>query len=239
MKKNNKFHILIPIYNESVTIVETIKNILLNVNYDFEILICYDFDEDKTLGILEENFYNNNKIKYIKNKHSGFNSALITGIENSDADAILIYMADDQNNFELINKIFEKYEEGYHLVCPSRFIKNGNMINVPFIKGILTKFASFLIYNFSTFPIKDVTNSFRLFSKELLNKLEFESTKGFTLSFEVTAKAHRLKYKMIEIPHIWIERSKGTSKFKLISFIPYYLKWMIYIFITSIFNKNK
>ena len=48
---------------------------------------------------------NNSKIKYVKNKSRGFNSALITGIKSSDADALLIYMADDHNNFNLINKI--------------------------------------------------------------------------------------------------------------------------------------
>lgn len=239
MKKNNKFNILIPVYNENETIVETVKNIFSNVNYNFEILICYDFDSDETLRILKKNFSNNQKIRYIKNKFHGFNSALITGIEKSNADAILIYMADDHNNSQLIDKVFEKYNEGYHVVCPSRFIKSGEMKGVPLLKGVLTKFASFIIYNFSTFPIKDATNSFRLFSRDLLSQITFESNKGFTLSFEITAKAHRLNYKMIELPTVWIERAKGESRFKLLSFIPLYLKWLLYIFATSILRKNK
>jgi dolichol-phosphate mannosyltransferase len=238
MKKNNRFHILIPVFNENETIVETVRNILQNVDYNFEILICYDFDEDKTLNILKENFKNNPKIKYIKNKSRGFNLALITGIEISDADAILIYMADDHNNSKLINRIFEKYNEGYHVVCPSRFVQSGNMKGVPFLKGVLTKLASFIIFNFSTFPIKDATNSFRLFSRELLSQLTLESNKGFTLSFEITAKAHRLNFKMIEIPTVWIERTRGESRFKLLTFIPLYLRWLFYIFQTTLTKKN-
>ena len=54
MKKNNKFHILIPVFNENETIVETVKNIFQNVSHNFEILICYDFDEDNTLNILKK-----------------------------------------------------------------------------------------------------------------------------------------------------------------------------------------
>lgn len=239
MKKDNKFHILIPVFNENETIVDTVRNIFLNVKYNFELLICYDFEEDKTLNILKKYFENNSKIKYVKNKSRGFNSALITGIKNSDADAVLIYMADDHNNFNLINKIFEKYNEGFHVVCPSRFVKSGEMKGVPFLKGFLTKLASKIIFNFTSFPIKDATNSFRLFSAELLKKITFESNKGFTLSFEITAKAHRLNYKMIEIPTTWIERTKGKSRFKLLTFMPMYIRWLLYIFKTSIFSMNK
>ena len=39
MKKDNKFHILIPVFNENETIVETVKNIFQNVSHDYEILI--------------------------------------------------------------------------------------------------------------------------------------------------------------------------------------------------------
>ena len=240
MNKNIKFNILIPVFNENDSIVYTIQNIFKNVNYSFEIIICYDFDEDKTLGIIKKNFQNNSKIKFVKNLSKGFNSAIITGIrKSSNAEAVLIYMADDQVNSKIINNIFKKYEEGYHVVCPSRFVKDGGMEGVPFLKGLLTKFASILLFNFSSFPIKDATNSFRLFSQELLGKITFESTKGFTLSFEITAKAHRLNYKMIEIPHIWIERTKGKSRFKLFYFIPFYLKWFFYILKTSIFKLQK
>ena len=128
--------------------------------------------------------------------------------------------------------------EGYQIVCPSRFIKGGKMIGNPFFKALLTRLASFFLFYFTSFPIKDSTNSFRLFSRDLLDKIKIESDKGFTLSLELTAKAHRLKYKIIEIPVSWIEREKGKSRFKLFSFIIPYTKWLFYIINTSIFYRN-
>jgi len=133
---------------------------------------------------------------------------------------------------------YEKFTEGYQVVCPSRFIRGGKMTGNPFLKGIITKLVSFFLFNFTSFPIKDSTNSFRLFSKELINKVKIESNKGFTLSLELTAKAHRLGYKITEIPTIWVERDKGKSRFKLFSFILPYTKWLYYIVKTSIFYKN-
>ena len=77
-----------------------------------------------------------------------------------------------------------------------------------------------------------------MFPKEFINKIKIESNKGFTLSLELTAKAHRLGYKMIEMPVTWMERDKGKSMFKLVSFILPYTKWLFYIIKTSIFHRN-
>ena len=238
MQKKNELDILIPVFNESEIIVDTIKNILLVVKSEYRILICYDHDEEPTLKIINKNFSDNSKIIFIKNFSKGFNNAIISGFKKSNADAVLVFMADDHINHNIINLCYKKFKEGYEVVCPSRFVKGGEMIGNPIIKGFLTRLVSFFLYNFTSFPIKDPTNSFRLFSKKLIDNIQVESQKGFTLSLELTANAHRLGYKMIEIPTIWKERNKGKSRFKLFSFIPPYLRWFFYIMKTSI-SKNK
>jgi len=238
MKEKKELDILIPVFHEDEVIVKTLKNILSVVKYNYQILICYDYDEDPTLKIIKENFPNNSKISFIKNFSHGFNKALISGLNSSEAEAVLIFMADDHINHDLINLCLEKHREGYQVICPSRFIKGGKMIGNPFLKATLTRMTSFFLFNFTSFPIKDPTNSFRLFTKKLIDEVKIESNKGFTLSLELTAKAHRLGYKIIEIPTTWIERDKGKSRFKLISFIIPYIRWLIYIIKTSIFYRN-
>ena len=238
MKGNNILDILIPVFNEDETIVKTIENIFSAVKYDYKIIICYDYDEDPTLKIIKERFPHNSKIVFVKNFSQGFNNALISGFKSSTAKAVLVFMADDHINHNIINLCYEKFTEGYQVVCPSRFIRGGKMTGNPFLKGVITKLVSFFLFNFTSFPIKDSTNSFRLFSKELINKVKIESNKGFTISLELTAKAHRLGYKITEIPTIWVERDKGKSRFKLFSFILPYTKWLYYIVKTSIFYKN-
>ncbi len=238
MKENNEFDILIPVFNENETIIKTLKNIISTVKYNYNIFICYDYDEDPTLKIIKENFSNNSKIIFVKNFSKGFNSALISGFRHSKANAVIFYMADDHINHNTINLCYEKFKEGYQLICPSRFVKGGKMIGNPLLKSLLTRLASFFLFYFTSFPIKDSTNSFRLFPRDLLDKIEIESDKGFTLSLELTAKAHRLKYKIIEIPVMWIEREKGKSRFRLFSFIMPYTKWLFYIIKTSIFYRN-
>jgi len=238
MNEKNQLDILIPVFNENQTIIKTLKNIIVNVKCRCKILICYDYDEDPTLEIIKENFPNNPKIQFVKNFSTGFNNALVSGFKECKSEAVMIYMADDHINHDKINLCYEKFQEGYQIICPSRFIKGGKMIGNPFMKSILTKLASFFLFNFTSFPIKDPTNSFRLFPRDLINKVKIESNRGFTFSLELTAKAHRLNYKMIEIPVTWMERNAGKSRFRLITFILPYAKWVFYIIKTTIFYRN-
>ena len=91
--KKNELDILIPVFNEDETIIETIKNILSAVNLDYRILVCYDYEEDPTLEIIKKNFPDNAKILFIKNFSKGFNSAIISGFQNSSAKAIVVFMS--------------------------------------------------------------------------------------------------------------------------------------------------
>lgn len=235
-----KLNVLIPVYNEDEVIIKTIRQILDNVNCNYLISICYDYEEDPTLKIINKNFSKNSRINFIKNNSRGYNQALISGIKKTGGDAVIIFMADDHENFKLIDKCYEKFNEGFDLVCPSRFIDGGKMEGNPIVKEILTRMVSIFLQYFTTFPIKDSTNSFRLFSRKLLENIKkFESDKGFTLSFEITAKAHRLGYRMIEVPSVWSEREVGESRFKILSFLPSYMKWLIYIIKTTVFFRKK
>tara|TARA_Y100000591_G_scaffold288772_1_gene273220 strand:- start:561 stop:1289 length:729 start_codon:yes stop_codon:yes gene_type:complete len=234
-----KLDILIPVYNEDEVIIKTIQQILENVKCNYLISICYDYDEDPTLLIINKYFPNNSKINFVKNISRGFNSALKTGINNTSGEAVMFYMADDHENFLLIDQCYERFNQGFDLVCPSRLVKGGKMEGNPFVKEVLTRLASFYFHYFSTLPIKDSTNAFRLFSRNVLNKIEkFESEEGFTLSFEITSKAHRLGCKMVELPSVWRDRELGYSKFKILSFLPVYIKWLLYISKTSLFYKK-
>jgi glycosyltransferase involved in cell wall biosynthesis len=238
MKEKNELDILIPVFNENETIVKTLKNILIFVKCNYKVLICYDYDDDPTLKIIKKKFPNEPKIIFVKNFSQGFNNALISGFKKATGEAVIFFMADDHINHNVIDLCYEKFKEGYQIICPSRFISGGKMIGNPFLKATLTRIASFFLFYFTTFPIKDSTNSFRLFPRELIDKVEVESNKGFTLSLELTAKAHRLGYKIVELPTTWIERNKGKSRFKLFTFIMPYTKWLLYIINTSIFYRN-
>jgi len=234
-----QLEIIIPVYYEQDNIAETITNILKKIKINYRILIIYDLDDDPTIKVINNNF-NNEKIFIIKNKYKGLNGAMKTAIAISEAEAILLYTAEDHQNYDVISKMYSKFIEGYDVVCASRLMEGGDYDKVkePFFKSFLVKIVSFILSNFTKLNTKDPTNGFRLFSKDVINNFQIKSTKGFTFAIELLAKAYRHNYKITEVASKSPIRNRGKSKFKY-STIIYYIPWFIYILFFSPKNLNK
>ena len=234
-----KLDIIIPVYNEDKNIVQLLKKLENEINCNFRILICYDNDNDTTLKHVKANDIITKETLLVKNPNQGPNSAIIEGINSSNAEIILIYMADDFENIKLINKMIDLVDGGNELILPSRFIPGGRMQGAKKIKKMITIIGSYLVYYLARIPFKDCTNAFKMFSKNLKDKIKLESTKGFTFALELTTKSYLSNFKIIEIPSIWIETKDRKSNFKIYKWLPYYIYWLLYSIIKNLYKKKK
>ncbi len=234
-----KLDIIIPVYNENENIIRLLKALEDEINCNFRILICYDNDDDTTLKYIKTANIIKKEILLIKNPNQGPNSAIIEGINSSNAEIILIYMADDFENIKLINKMIDLVNDGNELVIPSRFISGGRMQGAKKIKKMITIIGSYLVYYLARIPFKDCTNAFKMFSKNLKDKIKLESTTGFTFALELTTKSYLSNFKIIEIPSIWIETKDRKSNFKIYKWLPYYIYWLLYSIIKNLYKKKK
>ena len=142
-------------------------------------------------------------------------------------------------NYNILDDMYEEFLNGSQIVAASRFMKGGSMKGCPLIKSVLVRTASFTLFYLSSIPIRDASNGFRLFSRNLLSKIAIESQVGFAYSLELLAKCNRLNYKISEIPAQWEERSEGSSRFKVFKWLPQYLKWYIYGLATTWLRKKE
>jgi dolichol-phosphate mannosyltransferase len=234
-----KLDIIIPVYNEDKNIVQLLKKLENEINCNFRILICYDNDNDTTLKHVKANDIITKETLLVKNPNQGPNSAIIEGINLSNAEIILIYMADDFENIKLINKMIDLIDSGNELVIPSRFIPGGRMRGAKKIKKMITIIGSYLVYYLARIPFKDCTNAFKMFSKNLKDKIKLESTTGFTFALELTTKSYLSSFKIIEIPSVWIETKDRKSNFKIYKWLPYYIYWLLYSIIKNLYKKKK
>tara|TARA_B100000315_G_scaffold108680_2_gene99724 strand:+ start:86 stop:793 length:708 start_codon:yes stop_codon:yes gene_type:complete len=234
-----KLDIIIPVYNEDKNIVQLLKKLENEINCNFRILICYDNDNDTTLKYVKANDIITKETLLIKNPNQGPNSAIIEGINSSNAEIILIYMADDFENIKLINKMIDLIDSGNELIIPSRFIPGGRMQGAKKIKKMITIIGSYLVYYLARIPFKDCTNAFKMFSKNLKDKIKLESTTGFTFALELTTKSYLSNFKIIEIPSVWIETKDRKSNFKIYKWLPYYIYWLLYSIIKNLYKKKK
>ena len=225
--------IIVPVFNEGEKVVKLMKNFELHVRANFRVLFCYDDASDNIFDYKNELSKFKFEIIFIKNVGKGPLSAIKEGFRSGNSDCVIVYPADDFLNFGILDTMYQKFLDGSQIVVASRFIKGGSMNNCPLIKSILVRVASYTLYYLSSIPVKDASNGFRLFSRKLLNEVKIESQVGFAYSLELLAKCNRLKYKISEVPAKWEERSEGQSRFKVLMWLPQYLKWYIYGILTS------
>ena len=235
-----EFDLIIPIYNEGKNLLKLFKHLKKSIKSNYRILLCYDSDKDDVFRFVNQLKNINNEFILVKNKYDGPCGAIISGFEFSDEfECTIVYPADDFINGVIVDQMYNKFLEGYDIVAPSRFMKGGSMIGCPMIKSILVRFASFTLYKFSSIPIEDASNGFRLFSRKLLQSVKIESKLGFAYSLELLVKAERMKLKITQIPSKWEERSKGMSRFKIFKWLRQYLTWYFYGIRTSWFGEKK
>lgn len=207
--------IVVPVYNEGENILRLLKAFRAEIKTPYRLLVCYDHAEDSTLAALKLPSSVDEQVVLVKNKFRGAHGAIRSGFQASTAAMVITYMADDDYNAGLIDRMVEMCQAGNDLVAPSRFIPGGVFEGCRWPKSFLVQAASMSLYYLARVPIHDVTNGFRLFSRRLLSTFVLQSTEGFTYSIELLVKCHRLGWKMAELPAAWYERTYGHSRFKV------------------------
>ena len=126
--------------------------------------------------------------------------------------------------------MYELYLQGFDVVCGSRYMKGGRLIGGPFFKQLMSRVSGLTLHYFRGVPTHDATNSFKLYDAAMVHDVKVESVAGFELGLELTVKAFLNGYRIAEIPSVWRDRTAGTSRFRIMQWLPHYLKWYFYAF---------
>ena len=240
MLEKKKLDIIIPVYNEGELIINTLKCIKNNFRYSYNLLICYDNEDDNTLEAINKSSLNKQNIFYIKNKLSGAHGAVMTAIYKSNSENILVIPADDDYNSSNLQNMFDyMLNNKIDVLCPDRFIKKNSIVNGPFIKFLIVRIVNFSLFYFANVKTKDATNGFRFFSRRVIDNINIESNTGFIYSLEYLLKSIEKNYKIGRFPAKWIERKKGQSRFTILKWSLDYLYWYFYAFKINLYKNEK
>lgn len=214
--------IIIPVYNEGENIKTAVESIERDVKYPYTINVIYDFDEDNTIEPAK-----NLNVNLVKNKYGrGVLNAIKTGLESVQTEFAIVTMADLSDPAYVMNNMIDSaIKNNADIVCGSRYMSEGGQVGGPLIKKLMSMWAGLSLHYLAGLPVHDATNSFKLYRKSFLDSVTIESTGGFELGLELLVKAYKNGNKITEVPTIWHDRTAGKSNFKLIEWLPKYLKW--------------
>ena len=234
--------LIIPIYYEENNVIPLLSKFSISIKAPIKVYFIYDEEKDPTIKKIRNNKdIFNFEILLIKNQYGkGALNAIKTGLHNFTEQACVVIMADGSDDIDSINNMYNLFCQGFHIVCASRYMKNGSQIGGSLIKKTLSCFAGLSLYYLTSLPTHDATNSYKLYSKKIIELISIESKGGFEIGIEILAKSHVLNFAITEVPTIWKDRDKGNSKFKLLQWLPHYIKWYCYLIIRRpFFNKKK
>lgn len=233
-----RLDIVIPVYNEGEQIVTVLEGLRQGVSTPFRVLICYDHDHDSTLAALAHYDHPAFELELVKNDGVGPHAAVVSGFRASRAPAVLVFPADDTYNADRLDGMVRLFDEGCEIVAACRFMPGGRMQGCPWLKAVLVRSGAWLLHRVARVPTHDASNGFRLFSQRVLNTIRIESHQGFTYSIELLVKCHRLGWRIGEVPVLWFERRAGRSRFRVIQWLPAYLRWVGYAFATTYLHRS-
>ena len=222
--------IVVPVYNEGEGIKKLFDEIEEYIHVPKNVLVVYDFPEDSTVPVVNENKdkYSYSITLLLNTLGRGALNAIKMGMNSAQNEMVLVMMADSSDKLDVVDLMYEKMAEGYDLVCGSRYMKGGKQNGGPLLKGLFSRVAGVSLNFLTHIPTHDCTNSFKLYRKSMLRDINIESSGGFEIGLEITVKAYTRGYKITEIPSEWFDREEGESNFHMWKWLPNYLHWYFY-----------
>ena len=219
----NEVLVIIPTYNEE----ESIANLLNRLQavrektantYEIDILVVDDGSPDKTVEII--NSLQFSKVRILqRNQKNGLGPAYLAGFEEGlkfDYQFFVEMDADLSHQPEELPLLLEHASDS-NFVIGTRWMPGGSVINWPkkrqLISKMGTKYASFVL----KLPYRDLTSGYRVIPRSFLKSINFTKieTRGYGFQVEMAIKAHRNKFKIVEVPITFVERENGHSKMSM------------------------
>jgi len=219
----NNSLVIIPTYNEKENIEAIIAKVF-SLEKAFDILIVDDNSPDGT-GQLVKNLQSikNPKEQQLnlleRSGKLGLGTAYIEGFKYAIShkyDYVFEMDADFSHNPEDLHLLYEAcHSQGQDVAIGSRYA-NGvvNVVNWPIGRVLMSYFASVYVRLITGMHIMDTTAGFVCYKRNVLETIELDRVKfiGYAFQIEMKFTSFKFGFKITEVPIIFTDRTKGTSK---------------------------
>lgn len=211
--------VIIPTYNEIENISDIIQSVMA-LKGSFEVLIIDDGSPDGTAKAVKslQTLYPGRLHLIERPGKMGLGTAYITGFKYAleKGYAYIFEMdADFSHNPADLVRLYEACaEDGYDMSVGSRYITGVNVVNWPMGRVLMSFFASKYVQFITGIPIKDTTAGFKCYSRKVLEAINLDKIKfiGYAFQIEMKFTAWKMGFRIVEVPIIFTDRTKGSSK---------------------------
>jgi dolichol-phosphate mannosyltransferase len=209
--------IILPTYNESGTIT-AILNAVIDLSLPLTILVVDDASPDGTQTLVEKHPAFHQRLFLIKRPEKmGLASAYKHGFQwalDRGYDLCLEMDSDLSHNPEDIPRFITAIQQGADVVVGSRYLEGINVVNWPLYRLLLSRGAGVYTRMLTGLPLTDPTSGFKAIHRDVITRLDWGRLKaeGYGFQIELNYFAYLAGFYLKEIPIVFTERQRGSSK---------------------------
>jgi dolichol-phosphate mannosyltransferase len=211
--------VIIPTYNE----IENIGNIIdavIALPDGFDVLVIDDASPDGTQDAVRRKIEQYPARVHMETRTGklGLGTAYIHGFKwalDKGYDFVIEMDADFSHNPNDLPRLYHECKEnGADVAVGSRYISGVNVVNWPMGRVLMSYFASVYVRMITRMDLRDSTAGFVCYRAHVLRELNLDKIqfKGYAFQIEMKFKSHFKKFKIVEVPIVFVNRQLGTSK---------------------------
>ncbi len=212
--------VIIPTYNEKENIADIIAAVFA-LPGNFHVLIIDDNSPDGTAAIVKELQASQPEQKLHLLERSGklgLGTAYLTGFQwalEHGYDYVFEMDADFSHNPQDLLRLYRACEKGgADVAVGSRYCNGVSVVDWPISRILMSYFASAYVRSVLRMHVYDTTAGFVCYTRQVLETMDLNAVKmkGYGFQIEMKYTAWKLGFTIEEVPIIFTNRQKGTSK---------------------------
>jgi dolichol-phosphate mannosyltransferase len=209
--------VIVPTYNERENIERLIATVLAQ-DASLDVLVVDDGSPDGTGEIADRLAEQNQRVHTVhRPRKMGLGTAYLTGFRWAlERDYAFIFEMDADFSHDPAHlPQFLSAIQSCDLVLGSRY-RNGRVtvVNWPMTRLLLSYCANIYARGVTGLPLWDATGGFKCFRRQVLEAIDLDQVRsnGYAFQIEMSFRAWRKHFKIVEIPIVFVDRTEGQSK---------------------------
>lgn len=208
---------IVPTYNEAESLPLVVPRIL-EQDKRIEVLVVDDNSPDGTGRMADEMAADDPRVHVLHREGKlGLGTAYLTGFKwalERDYEFIFEMDADGSHDAKHIPEFLAAIQD-VDLVLGSRYLERRvTVVNWPMSRLLLSYCANIYARVVTGHRLYDATGGFKCFRRRVLEAIDLDEvhSNGYSFQIEMSFRAWRKGFRIVEIPIVFVDRVEGTSK---------------------------
>ena len=207
---------VLPTYNERENIPQIVPAILA-ASPALDVLVVDDNSPDGTGTLADELAAQNPRARVLhRERKEGLGRAYLAGFAQALAAGYgrILEMDADFSHDPAVLPALLAVSQDADLVLGSRYVRGGGTVHWGLLRRLLSRGGNLYARIILGAGIRDLTGGFKCFRREVLERIDLATvtTTGYAFQIELTWRALRAGFRVVEVPIVFVDRRVGRSK---------------------------